>query len=452
MTRGRWRAAKLRYWDRVGLVCGRSGRARACSFFCALVVAGLVFAPQWTPFLESSEAFGDSAVVGSPAQSTEGVLPAGTKIYIRLVAAVSTRSSHLHQAITARMVREVAGPQGICIPLGAQLEGQIATLIPSSNPSDRARLRLSFSQLQIPGRPAQAVKGHLLEVENARESVLSDGAVQGVLASELPLSHLEGALDKLGSGAGDLIKAKEKALGKSDTAIDFPAGTDMTWVLDQPLTISGPPLPSASGQLPGGIDSAVAQLLADAPQRASGKDGKPGDPLNLVIVGDAGQIRGAFQAAGWSEAEKMTGKSVWDTVRAVAGDQGYGQGPVSDLYLYGRPQDLAFEKMLDTFMKRHHLRLWRSTGTTPDGREMWLGASTHDTGLDVHPGVVSHAIDPDLDAERSKVGADLLVTGQVSAEQLVPRPNPLSEGLTATGGTWKTDGRLLVIELKGSGS
>lgn len=108
--------------------------------------------------------------------------------------------------------------------------------------------------------------------------------------------------------------------------------------------------------------------------------------------------------------------------------------------------------MLDTFMKRHHLRLWRSTATTPDGREIWLGASTHDTGLDVRPGVVSHAIDPDLDAERSKVGADLLVTGQVAAEQLVTRPNPLSQGLTATGGTWKTDGRLLVIDLKRSGS
>ena len=89
---------------------------------------------------------------------------------------------------------------------------------------------------------------------------------------------------------------------------------------------------------------------------------------------------------------------------------------------------------------------------TTDGREIWLGASTHDIGLDVHLGVVSHAIDPDLDAERGKVGADLLAGGLVSAERLVTPPNPLSEGKTATGGTWKTDGRLLVIELKSSGA
>ena len=62
--------------------------------------------------------------------------------------------------------------------------------------------------------------------------------------------------------------------------------------------------------------------------------------------------------------------------------------------------------------------------------------------------MVSHAIDPDLDAERAKVGADLMAGGLVAAERLVSRPNPLSEGKTATGGTWKTDGQLLVIELK----
>jgi hypothetical protein len=188
-------------------------------------------------------------------------------------------------------------------------------------------------------------------------------------------------------------------------------------------------------------------MLQGAPQRASGKDGKPGDPLNLVVVGNISEIRDVFKQAGWGEAERKTGKSVWDTVRAVADNQGFGGAPVSDLYLFGHREDLAFEKGLNTFLKRHHLRLWRTAATTPGGREIWLGAATHDTGLDVHPGVVSHAIDPDLDAERAKVGADLRVTGRVVAEGLVARPDPLSQGLTATGGTWKTDGRLLVIDL-----
>ena len=134
----------------------------------------------------------------------------------------------------------------------------------------------------------------------------------------------------------------------------------------------------------------------------------------------------------------------------MASNNGYEEAPVSQLYLFGRPEDLAFEKMLNTFLKRHHLRLWRSLVSTADGREIWLGASTHDIGLDVHLGVVSHAVDSDLDSERAKVGADLIAGGLVSAERLVSRPNPLTEGRTATGGTWHTDGQLLVIEMKTS--
>ena len=47
-------------------------------------------------------------------------------------------------------------------------------------------------------------------------------------------------------------------------------------------------------------------------------------------------------------------------MRAAVSEQGYGKAPVSDLYLYGQRENLAFEKMLNTFTKRHHLRLWRS--------------------------------------------------------------------------------------------
>ena len=140
--------------------------------------------------------------------------------------------------------------------------------------------------------------------------------------------------------------------------------------------------------------------------------------------------------------------SVYKIVRAMGGDQGYEAAPVSDLHLYGRVQDLAMEKMLNTFTKRHHLRLWRSPIKTAEGREIWVGAATHDIGMDIRLGVVSHAIDTDLDDERSKVGADLVATGRVITTQLVTRPDPLSEGKTATGGTWKTDGKLIAIELK----
>lgn len=375
------------------------------------------------------------------------ILPAGTVFELRLQTAVSTKASHLHSDVTARVVRDVSAEKKIAIPVGSVVRGRIEKLIPSSNPSDRARLLLQFTSLEITGEPPIKVVGHLKEVENARESFLSDGTIQGLLANELPLAHLGNAVGKLGKDS-EVQKVITKNLGKPDTSIEYPVGTDFAYVLDGPLTANSGFDPTVPDVLTPGSRQAIDRLLADAPQRASGKDGAAGDPLNLVLIGREDEIRKAFQEAGWNEAARKNARTIFETVRAVMAEKGYGAAPVSQLYLYGRPEDFAFEKTLNTFTKRHHLRLWRSTATTPEGREIWLGAATHDTGLDVRPGVVSHAIDPDLDAERAKVGADLAAGGQAAVESLVARPNPISQGSTATGAPWRTDGQLLAVQLK----
>ena len=380
-------------------------------------------------------------------------LPAGTRIYVRLETAVSTMSSHLHAPVEARVVREVAAAGGVAVPLGALVEGEIALLFPSSSPTQRARMILKFNRLVIAGEAPLAITAHVSEVENAREKVLPDGTIQGVLASELPISMIEKAATKLGkSGATgvDVEKETAKYLGKSNTAIDYPDGTDLELTLDQPLQLSRI-FPSAiSNTLPREESAVIESLLASAPQRVEGKDGKPGDPINLVIVGSRQEIQQTFEKAGWLEPERASQQSIWQATRAILGDVGYDKAPVSDLYLYGRKEDLAFAKMLNTVAKRHHLRLWLADARTAGGREIWLGAATHDNGYDVRPGVISHAIDPNLDDERAKVGADLATTRLVAGEQLVTRPNPLSTGLTATGASWKTDGRVLAIELSPS--
>lgn len=377
-------------------------------------------------------------------------LSIGTKLYLRLETPVSTKSSHLHQDVTTRVVRELASEHGVLVPMGAEVTGKIEKLIPTSRPTDHARIRIQFTQLAMPGRPPLNLAAHLTEVENAREMVLPDGTIQGVLDKDAPIGRIDDVLDRLGSTGSEMEKVGGKPFGKPDSTIDFPVGTDLVLTLDQPLTLDLAPPASVGTQISPALADDVQKLLVDAPLRASSKAKKPGDPLNLVVVGSSDQILRAFKEAGWIEASKLGRQTAIGTARAVWDGQGYVNAPVSQLYLYGHVEDWAFEKMLNTFMKRHHLRLWRTPATTADGRQIWLGASTHDIGLDVHPGVVSHAIDPDLDLERDKVGADLMASGLVTAEQLVTRPTPLSEGKTATGGTWRTDGRLMLIELKAS--
>jgi hypothetical protein len=400
---------------------------------------------------------GSATAQADQASAATETLPAGTKIYLRLETPVSTTKSHLRGEIQARVVRDVPAPSAaekVVIPLGALAKGIIEKLIPTSSPTDRARVRLQFTRLELPDGTELKLTGHLAEVENAREAILADGTIRGLLESELPLTHLETALERLKKSSpqlgGEIQKASEQKIGKGDTSIDLPVGVDLHWVLDEPLETDRVFPLTVSNGLSAGVLGTLGGLLAEAPQRASSKDGKPGDPLNLVLVGSADEVRTAFEAAGWAEAAKLSEKSAWETLRAVIANRGYKEAPVSQLYLYNRPEDLAFQKMYNTFAERHHLRLWRAPVSTPDGREIWLGAATHDTGWDIRPGegVVSHAIDPELDDERDKVGADLAVTGNVAALTLATRPNPLSEGLTATGATWKTDGRLLAAEMK----
>ena len=80
-------------------------------------------------------------------------LASGTKLYVRLETAVSTKTSHLNQAVTARVVREVTSDQGVLVPIGAEVTGKIEKLIPASDPTDHARLLIHFTQLAIPRHP-----------------------------------------------------------------------------------------------------------------------------------------------------------------------------------------------------------------------------------------------------------------------------------------------------------
>ena len=72
-------------------------------------------------------------------------------------------------------------------------------------------------------------------MENARETVLPDGTIQGILEKNAAAGRVDGIFGKLGSAGGEMEKVSGKTLGKVDTAIDFPAGTDLILTLDQPL-------------------------------------------------------------------------------------------------------------------------------------------------------------------------------------------------------------------------
>jgi hypothetical protein len=112
--------------------------------------------------------------------------------------------------------------------------------------------------------------------------------------------------------------------------------------------------------------------------------------------------------------------------------------------------DLVFQKSLDTFAKRHHLRIWKLTQTY-NGREVWVGAATHDIATtNSRAGTKwSHRIDPHIDRERDWVESDLLFSGTAEAYVDVDRPKAPKKLENATGDDIVTDGKMSVVWLTG---
>lgn len=433
--------------------CGAQTNRKAIWLLAVTLVCVPIFSVG-VPAVQAApgESRGPSAALSSVAGGVRtNTIPSGTEIFLQLRTPVSTTSSHFDEAVEAATERAVWVNDRVAIPVGTVLSGRIAHLIPSSSPTDRAKILLKFNTLKLPGEPAVPLDCHVSDVDNAREKVLADGTIQGVLASELPVTLLNSAIAKMqkktaGSQQGQT--AGGTWFGSPDTSINYPVGTEFSVVLDKPLEISGQFQPEFARQIPATLEESVMQVLSQAPRRVKSKKGNEGGPVNLVLVGNRQEIIATFGKAGWTAAKDQDANSLWQTFEAVIKGKGYDAAPMSILYLYGRQEDMAFEKMLNTFTHRHHLRIWKAPAAAADGRPMWLVVADHDNGFDIRPGVISHSVDPHVDLERAKVGADLGMTGQVSAEQLVSISNPAQSGLTATGGKWESDGRILVVDMK----
>jgi hypothetical protein len=191
--------------------------------------------------------------------------------------------------------------------------------------------------------------------------------------------------------------------------------------------------------------------LADAPRITHTGSGIPGDPLNLALVGDEGQIHRGMLKAGWHPANPLTLESSLRIAVDVVFDRSYADAPVSNLYLFGRKEDLAFEQAVGTDPKRrHHVRFWKAPEADRSGRPLWFGAATLDSrvGLSHTTGEITHHISPDVDAERDKVIADLERAGQIATVYWIDGFHTHLEGKNGGGDPWRTDGRLEVGVLR----
>jgi len=376
-------------------------------------------------------------------------IPSGTQIQIRLTKELNTSTAKVGDPFEALVIAPVVADGHIVVAAGATVAGRVKEVTAAVNPDDQAMLGLAFDEIRDAGGKKMSIAAKLSGVDDARESVDADGRIQGIVASKTGSGRLDQGINKVAekypSFAELLGTVKQVVLKPADANIDYKAGAEMTIALTKPLdwtgVVRGPEIASIEPS------DDLSRLVNSQPFRtATEKDQRLSDITNLMFLGRRDQIEEAFKQAGWTPAAKLNDQSKLETFRAMAEMRGYQEAPVSVLLLDGRPPDLVFEKINDTFAARHHLRIWQRPGTF-GGKQIWVCSATHDTGISFSElnRTFIHKIDPQIDLERAKVVNDLLLTGLVRGLALVERTGLPQDMFNATGDPLKSDGSMAVI-------
>ena len=203
----------------------------------------------------------------------------------------------------------------------------------------------------------------------------------------------------------------------------------------------------ASASKPTPFDTSIFQKI---PRRVVDMQGNKGDAVNFLIIGPKEQLEAAFAQAGWVIADRSIKDAVLNATMKSTSKQVYLEMPMSQLYMFDRTQDYGYARTepIQVVASRHHLRIWKSPYQV-DGQPLWVGACTHDIGFerDQRNNGVTHKIDPEIDKERDYLAGTLNASGLVSDASFVTPPDPITEAHTATGGTFRSDGRILVVRL-----
>ncbi len=216
--------------------------------------------------------------------------------------------------------------------------------------------------------------------------------------------------------------------------------------LNTHITYAGRKLPALEGEQ-------FRQALEALPCCATNADGSEnGDPINVVIVADSGELLNSLSRSGWSFTHRITFKSIQRMFGAAIQEQAYPFAPVSDLFLFDRKQDFAMQRARQSITQRNHMRFWLAPFTY-GGTQVWVGQVSRDVGVKLTtkvPVLTTHVIDPEVDLAREYLFHSLLAEGFVDkfgfvAGSTIATPDNPAANLTDD--PYFSDGMRLVVVL-----
>lgn len=209
------------------------------------------------------------------------------------------------------------------------------------------------------------------------------------------------------------------------------------------------------------------------PMYATTGDGWPADPVNIAIITrDEKELVKSMQIAGWYKADPATIHNSIRELIAILFNKSYPHAPFSNLYLFGSPFSVGFQKPANknsSPRSRHHVRFWLLDDSNNKHSEhygfwqrklahllsrrkcVWIGAAIDDTGplaFRWRNGQITHKNSSDTNSERDLIISDLLGCNLVSYQETIKAGESFSFRGQTIGNKFICDGTIKIIRIK----
>lgn len=349
------------------------------------------------------------------------LVPDGTPVQLLLGRTISSAHAHAGDVLDFVVVRDVTVGDLTIISAGAIAHGTISKVRGRRILGIGGKLDFNLDSVQLVTGEEVQLRAHK-EVKGASHYMR--------IAAEMAataLIYLPAAPVFLLSRGGDSTALKSTEITAHIVGNTFLAAAN---------------LPAARNET-----SELPEMLAFLPPRVLTAEGREGDMVNLIFVGQSDDLQAAFQRAGWIKTDKWKPIMAWHLLCERTHDA---QLPMARFYLFGRVQDYSYALPdPDAIVsRRHHLRIWK-TGYKVNGYPVWAGAATHDVAIEIakRGRLINHTIDPQVDAERDFVGANLANASPFSRERYLQAADPVFSASTASGEAYYSDSRILLLDL-----
>jgi hypothetical protein len=388
--------------------------------------------------------------LASPASARCESIPAGKSFWIRLVDPVASYSSKPGTPVHAVLIESPECDATPVFPVGIEVDGRVASVrkVGLGLLHDTAKLEIQFERLVTPGG-ILPLASEVVEVDNARETV-RHGIIRGIRSTNTPQGRITSGLVHLPTlnPYGDVGLIVYRALCPlPEPEIYFPPGTDIRLQLRAPLYVGDQPeLPRPSLELDEFQSGEIEALVQNVPERTTTASGQDADVVNLLLIGSREQVALAFAAAGWLPTDRNSYHAFLKEFAAFLSFNNYSTMPVSRQLLNGHAPDSTWQKSLNSYGKREHLRVWEQPGFVL-GQHASLGAYTRETSaaLSIRYHKFIHHIDPNLDQGVHMLVRDLTFSGCVESVHLLPRFDLPRILANSTGDAMRTDGGLTIV-------